>query len=204
MNLQHRREREKKELHQAILSAARAIAASEGWGSVSIRRIAERIEYSPPVIYQYFEDKEALQKSLMLEGFVELLGRIRAARAVAPDPPMALVQAGLAYWRYGHEHPEMYQVMFGLGGVHALTLEAHMKPQEIMAVVQEMCAIILAAAGSARLAYPLEECFQLYWSALHGLVALSLADRLMAPPDERLKLVDKLVHSLNMGLFLTD
>jgi AcrR family transcriptional regulator len=198
--LQQRRDREKSELRQAILAAARHIAAAEGWGSVSIRRIAERIEYSPPVIYQYFDDKEALQKALVLEGFVELLARIRAARAAAPQPAVALIQAGIAYWQYGHQHPEMYQVMFGLGGVNALTWDEHQKPQEILAVVDEMCSIILAAVGSDRLLYPVEECFQLYWSALHGLVSLSLADRLMSGPEQSITLVNKSVQALSKGL----
>jgi AcrR family transcriptional regulator len=204
MVLQQRREREKNEMRHAILNAARTIAGDEGWSAVSIRRIADRIEYSPPVIYQHFADKEALQKALVLEGFVELLARLRAARINARDPQHALIEAGYAYWRYGHEHSEMYQVMFGLGGVISLTFEHHAKPPQIEAVVYEMCEIILAAAGDRQLAYPVEECFQLYWSALHGLLSLSLADRLPYPPEQAYTLVEKSVRALSAGVFVSN
>jgi AcrR family transcriptional regulator len=204
MVLQQRREREKQELRHAILSAARTIAADEGWSAVSIRRIAERIEYSPPVIYQHFADKEALQKTLILEGFVELLARIRAARASADNDEAALYAAGYAYWQYGHDHAEMYSVMFGLSGVNALTWEHHEKPPQLMAVIVEMCEIIHAAAGARRLAYPVEECFQLYWSALHGLVSLSLADRLPYAPEQAATLVEKSVKALSAGVFVSN
>src|SRR5215831_17182373 len=60
MGFKERRDRERTEMRQAILHAASEIAAQEGWHAVTIRRVAERIEYSPPTIYEYFESKEAL------------------------------------------------------------------------------------------------------------------------------------------------
>src|SRR6266849_4709924 len=68
-----RRERECQELRQAILSAARDIAAREGWQEVTIRKIAEAIEYTPPIIYEYFASKEALLLELLREGFRQVM-----------------------------------------------------------------------------------------------------------------------------------
>ena len=60
MGIKERRDRERQEIKQAILTAAREIAAVEGWQSVTIRKVAERIEYSPPTIYEHFANKEAI------------------------------------------------------------------------------------------------------------------------------------------------
>lgn len=79
MASKERREREKKELKQNILLAARSIASSEGWQSVTIRKIANQIEYSPPTIYEHFASKEAILLELMLEGNRLLLSQLQAA-----------------------------------------------------------------------------------------------------------------------------
>ena len=100
-----------------------------------------------------------------------------------------------AFWLFG---------VWILGGVISLTFEHHAKPPQIEAVVYEMCEIILAAAGDRQLAYPVEECFQLYWSALHGLLSLSLADRLPYPPEQAYTLVEKSVRALSAGVFVSN
>jgi AcrR family transcriptional regulator len=56
-------------MKQAILAAARDIAAQEGWQAVTIRKVADRIEYSRPMIYEHFENKDAVLLELMREGF---------------------------------------------------------------------------------------------------------------------------------------
>jgi len=69
MGIEERRDRERQEMKQAILAAARDIAAQEGWQAVTIRKVADRIEYSPPMIYGHFENKDAVLLELMREGF---------------------------------------------------------------------------------------------------------------------------------------
>ena len=73
MGVQERREREKKELKQEILDAARDLFVREGFENVSMRKIAEKIEYSPTAIYLHFKDKEALVHELCLHDFRVLL-----------------------------------------------------------------------------------------------------------------------------------
>ena len=69
MGTKQRREREKQEVREGILAGAREIALQEGWQAVTIRKVAERIEYSPPTIYEYFENKEAILLELLRQGF---------------------------------------------------------------------------------------------------------------------------------------
>src|SRR5258708_1709484 len=73
VGIKQRRERERQATQQATLQAALEIASEEGWQAVTIRRVAERIEYSPSAIYKYFEDKEAILHTLLLQGFQQMV-----------------------------------------------------------------------------------------------------------------------------------
>lgn len=108
MGVRERRERERQELRRAILDAAGEIAAAEGWQAVTIRRVAEKIEYSPPTIYECFESKEQIVIELFGRGFRQVLAAMRAARDRHTDPIEAVVAIGRAYWEFSLTHPEMH------------------------------------------------------------------------------------------------
>ena len=72
MTKQERRARERAQRRQVIVGAARELAEAEGWESVTTRRLADRIEYSQPVLYSHFEGKDAIVSAVALEGFGEL------------------------------------------------------------------------------------------------------------------------------------
>ena len=106
MGITERREREREEVRRKILDAARDLFATEGYANVTMRKIAEAIEYSPTTIYGHFEDKDDLVDALCHEDFARLLAvfdeqtptadpdrahppartRIRAVRAAEPEP----------------------------------------------------------------------------------------------------------------------
>ncbi len=73
MGVTERRERERVEIRQKILDAARELFATEGYERVTMRRIAEAIEYSPTTIYHHFEDKDDLVNALCEKAFSALL-----------------------------------------------------------------------------------------------------------------------------------
>src|SRR5215469_14717002 len=113
MGVRERRQRERQELRRAILDTAREIAAAEGWAAVTIRRVAEKIEYSPPVIYEHFSSKEEIVIELMREGFRGMLAEMRAARDAQRDPVDALLAIGRASWTFSVAHPERHLGMHG-------------------------------------------------------------------------------------------
>src|SRR5215831_9675639 len=80
-----RRERERQELRGQILRAAREIARAEGWQAVTVRKIADQVEYSPAAIYEYFDSKEAILYALMVEGFRLILAELQRAATAEPD-----------------------------------------------------------------------------------------------------------------------
>src|SRR6478736_4198606 len=77
MTRQERKERERAQRRQVIVSAARELAEAEGWEAVTTRRLADRVEYSQPVLYSHFAGKDAIMAAVAVEGFAELAGGMR-------------------------------------------------------------------------------------------------------------------------------
>jgi AcrR family transcriptional regulator len=106
-----RRARERAETHQKILDAARELFAKEGYEAVTMRRIAEAVEYTPAALYNHFPDKDDLVRTLCRQDFLALAHRF-AAIASVPDPLDRLIATGREYIRFALEHPNHYRLMF--------------------------------------------------------------------------------------------
>ena len=115
MGVKERQEREREAVSRAILDAARDLFVAEGYPHVSIRKIAERIEYSPAAIYGYFPSKDDIFFALAEEGF-RLLGdpaSVRDDPALKDAPPIERVRA--SFWRlyeFSREQPQYFALMF--------------------------------------------------------------------------------------------
>jgi AcrR family transcriptional regulator len=199
MGSKERRNRERHQLRQSILAAARDIAAQEGWQSVTIRKVADRIEYSPPTIYEHFASKEAMLLKLMREGFQLLLERVDSD--VAGDPEARILGIALAYWQFAWDYPELYQVMHGLGGVPFCADEAAAgnaegaPPPEAQALFQlTMDAVKEMAPRDGPSCADLEASVHILWATLHGLVALTMAGRIDGGREQAAPLVRRAVR----------
>jgi AcrR family transcriptional regulator len=112
LGLKERKERDREAVSRAILDAARELFVTHGYQEVSIRKIAERIEYSPAAIYSYFPSKDDIFFALAEEGF-RLLFAYGAEPAARPADALDAVRA--MFWRYfefSKEHPEYFALMF--------------------------------------------------------------------------------------------
>ena len=109
-----RRLKDKEEMKQSILDAARKIAGKEGWQAVTIRKIVDEIEYTPPIVYEYFENKEALFKELIYFGFRMMHKDIEKAKLSESDPKKMLFNIGLIGWDFACNHTDLFQLMFSL------------------------------------------------------------------------------------------
>src|SRR5580700_7331729 len=113
MGIKERHERDREAIRRAILDAARELFVAEGYQQVSIRKIAERIEYSPAALYAYFPSKDDIFFALAEEGF-----RLLSRMALREDDgvhlePLARVRG--FFWRlyeFSREHPESFALMF--------------------------------------------------------------------------------------------
>jgi AcrR family transcriptional regulator len=119
MGITERREREREALRTQIVEAARDLLSEQGLDALSMRAIAERIEYSPATIYLYFRDKTELIGEVVREGFERMHEYTQAeVRSEAREGPMAEFRAmGRAYARFAIENTAYFRVMFELPGV---------------------------------------------------------------------------------------
>lgn len=144
MGIKERHERDREAVRRAILDAARDLFVSEGYHNVSIRKIAERIEYSPAAIYGYFPSKDDIFFALAEEGF-RLLGDHGAADTQAPQALDPLERVRAVFWRlyeFSREHPQYFALMFVDRSVPRISREyerfafAHEMKQHIVEEIQ--------------------------------------------------------------------
>lgn len=109
-----RKQRDKERIKASILQAARDIAQKEGWSSVTIRKIAEKIEYTPPIVYEHFENKEDLIQELVYTGFDYLKQKFEEYHAIENDPKKLLMHLALTEWEFAFNQTELFQLMFSL------------------------------------------------------------------------------------------
>ncbi len=111
MGIRERQDRERQAVRLAILDAARDLFVDEGYRNVSIRKIAERIEYSPAAIYSYFASKDDIFFALAEEGFRRLDAKVRGV--LGHDDPLEEVRAcWWAYYEFSREQREFFELMF--------------------------------------------------------------------------------------------
>lgn len=114
MGVRDRRARQKTLLRQQILDAARDLLVRDGYEKLSMRRVAERIDYSPTAIYLHFTDKQDLVFSLCDETFAKLVRALETLPEEFPDPLVRLRKGLERYIAFGLHHPGHYVPAFVL------------------------------------------------------------------------------------------
>lgn len=192
-----RRERERMELRQAILGAAMELARTGGWGAVTIRKVAERIEYSPPAIYEYFASKEAILAALIDEGFIQLLTRV--AGPVSPEQSREqILQIVDTHWEFAMENPALYGAMYGLDGMPFRPGDPLPAERAIFATLREAVALYRGepVAESGGSPSGLDGDVEILLASVHGLIAATLAGRIPGGTDRAQRLLRRAVRTL--------
>lgn len=179
MGTTERRERERQEMRTRILDAARDLFAEEGYEAVTMRRIAERIEYSPTAIYFHFRDKPALLRELCDEDFGALAHEFQKIARIE-DPVDRLRKIGRAYVDFGLTHPNHYRLMFMTPHPETMKPEdSRLKqgnPEEdAYAFLKATIAEAIAAGRFRREFSDADFVSQLVWAGTHGIVSLHIA-----------------------------
>lgn len=172
MGINDRKQRQKEEVRASILEAAWEMVVTEGWASFSIRKVADAIEYSVPVIYSHFENKDAILLEFNRKGFQLLADNLAMAKAEQVQPADQIRAMGRAYWRFAFANKEYYQLMFGLG---IPTCETVSKIPAMVDFNQVITSSIVAMvpAGKKPAFEPFLK-YQSFWSMLHGLVSINM------------------------------
>ncbi len=173
MGTQERRKREKENLRQEILDAARRLFIKNGFENVSMRQVAEKIEYSPTTIYLYFEDKSALFRSICEETFGKLERELEAIRKADQDPARCLRKGAEAYIRFGLHYPHHYQLVFMTPYPHKKDEKCQVKATAGDKAFGYLVEVISRGIeqGEFRAADPMVLA-QTAWATMHGLTAL--------------------------------
>jgi AcrR family transcriptional regulator len=184
--INERRERERAHRHQLIITAARELAEAEGWEAVTTRRLAERVEYSQPVLYSHFNGKIAIVSAVAIDGFSELAAHLRRARQAAPEPGQALRAVCRAYLDFATERPALYQAMFVLPT--DLKFASAETPPPLRAAFDEFVSCFRPDNDRRELFA------EVIWSALHGMAVLSDSGRI--PPADQEERLDFLTTQI--------
>jgi len=166
----------KEETRANILDAALQIVKEDGWQALSMRKIADVIEYTAPIIYEYFSNKEAILLELTRKGYLILAQDLREAKSKHRLPAKQLEAMWEAYWNFAFANKELYQGMFGVTTNCACEMvnnlpEADLPWDIITEVIGELMGITDMESEIM--------CTKYYtlWSVVHGLVSINLLSR---------------------------
>jgi AcrR family transcriptional regulator len=209
MGIAERREREREALRTRIVEAARDIVSEKGLDALSMRAIAERIEYSPGTLYLYFRDKDELLHEVVAEGFRRLADAARsqlASLSAGSGPGEQHRALGRAYARFALENTAYFRVMFELPTVARVWAPGECTPcsgagesgDAFCMVVDTVRRAIEAGAVN------LEDARRgavVSWGLIHGLTSLYLSGHLrdVSNHEEFLRLVDEAMESVARG-----
>lgn len=189
MGIVERKEREREEMRQLILDGAQKLFLANGFEKVSIRSIADEIEYSPATIYLYFKDKNELLFGLHQRGFIKMIGEFLPLQLLT-DPFEKLVEMGRSYIRFAVENPELFDLMFIMNApMETLEKEDWVEGDQafglLMSVVQECMDVGVFQK------HDVQSTAMMIWSGIHGYTALFLRKRLgMIPECDRESVMD--------------
>lgn len=196
MGIAERKAREKEELRGKIISAALNMFIEEGYAKVSIRKIAERVEYSPATIYLYFQNKDELMFFVQQEAFDQFF-EILAPVLSLQDPIEQLRFMGRTYMDFGISNPELYDLMFMLQApmnvdeVKEQGWECGFETFHLLEVVIQNCQRVGYFAEKESHIAAIEN-----WSMVHGMLSLFLRDRFdMMPKENRKELMYQTLES---------
>ena len=174
------RERRHQRTQQAIIDAARQIIRETGVDSLSIRAIAERIDYSPAGLYEYFGSKEEIVAAVCDQNFERFARRLSQVDAALP-PAEYILELGLSYIDFALRNPDSFLLMFTAFPLSQIN-QKH-GAEELMASMQEEdSAFAILVRGVQRCidegiyhvrpGFSLMEMAYTLWSLVHGLAML--------------------------------
>ncbi|WP_343524110.1 TetR/AcrR family transcriptional regulator [Pedobacter sp.] len=162
----------KDETRTKILDAALNIVQTEGWQALSMRKIADQIEYTAPIIYEYFSNKEGILLELTRRGYQMLAKDIREARDRHETPAEQMEAMWIAYWNFAFANKEFYQLMYGVDMVCCTVKNSLPEAEHVGGMLGDVIESLFEKK-------PVSEediCrkYYTYWSIIHGLISINL------------------------------
>src|SRR5260370_4282634 len=183
MASKQRRAREKEGLREEILCAARTLFVKEGYESVSIRKIADKIEYAPGTIYLYFHDKAEILERICEETFAKLHRKMEAIEHDSAAPLDKMRRGLRTYIQFGLENPNHYTVTFiqarGRAESKSVLESSGMRAFSCLRRGVQEC-----IDAGALVSDDADEIAQTLWAGIHGLTSLLITCTLFPFVDQ--------------------
>jgi AcrR family transcriptional regulator len=191
MGVKERKERDRQEMRETILQSAHQLFVDKGFDDVSIRNIAEAIEYSPATIYLYFKDKNEIFYALHGEAFKKF-NEFMMDLATIKDPFKRLIKMGEKYMEFTFKFPKYYDIMF----IMQAPMDSVQNCEEWKEGERAHCQVENLVKECQQHNYFKNKEYKtlsfLIWSTMHGMCSLALRDRLkIYEESERAKIIDK-------------
>lgn len=201
MSVKDRRQREKQLLRQEILDAARTLFVHDGYDNVSMRKIAEKIDYSPTTIYLYFKDKSDLMYAVCEETFARLIREFNRLEKDMGDPVQALKKGLHAYVDFGLRNPQHYLLCFVLPHPHEPHPERYVERDAIgMQAFAFLVRLVEACVAQKRFRrLDIQVASQALWTAIHGVTAAMIVHPEF-PWVKREAVISQVIDSLVAGM----
>lgn len=182
MGIVERRQRQKEEVKHEIIKMAWDMVQKDGWQALSIRKIADAIEYSVPVIYDHFENKEAILLEFGKKGFRKLAEKLEEAKQTCCTPEDKIKAMADAYWDFALNNVQLYQLMFGIG---MASCESEKCTAEYERFIDTMIEPIEEALAEHKRT-DVDACLKYHtlWSLMHGLISIKITGN--SPADAAL------------------
>ena len=198
MASKQRRAREKEGLREEILDAARALFVKEGYESVSIRKIADKIEYAPGTIYLYFRDKAEILDRICEETFAKLIVRMQAIKDDTAAPLDKLRRGLRTYIQFGLDNPNHYIVTFIQAKVNDEAQAVYQTAgQKAFACLRQ--GVQECVDAGELVSNDADELAQTLWAGIHGLTSVLITCSKF-PFVERNRLIDRMIYTLVEGV----
>lgn len=107
-------ERRHAQTRRDIIETAHQIIVEQGLGNLSIRALADSIDYTPGALYKYFASKDELIDAVRGHCFAKLNAFIADRIQGIDSAAEMLLAGGMAYIEYAARHPQDYHLMFHL------------------------------------------------------------------------------------------
>lgn len=178
-----------------ILSASLDIVKEEGWPALSMRKIADKIEYTAPIIYEYFSNKDAILQELTRMGYVKLGKQMEEAKSKLTDPAEQLEAMWMAYWNFAFANKELYQVMYGVEANCCVMENACSDIKGPSTMLWNKIEEIIPAGKRTEEYIGIK--FYTFWSIVHGLISINMTRQLTSEDINRQVLKDALSGVIN-------
>lgn len=202
MGITERRQTEIENIKKKIIDAANEILISEGYENLSIRKIAEKIEYSPGIIYHYFKDKAEIIKCIVDIGYGNILKKIGTVPVDRENPDKTLILVLRAYIEFFLDNPGQFRAIL-MNDINEVQDKVNILEKGIAKKrksMEKLCELISLCIEKGKFReMDVELTAQIIWTTTHGLISRLIIEK-DVPEEQKSRLIDHHFEILINGL----